>query len=501
MFVRPRPAPFAVSLLTHGLILAWVASGPVRQKPESLYAIAIKPHSSKLVWYNFREKLPDVSPAPPAKAARPLRADVKVAAQEIVAGSAKAPRANQFVWQPAPKIQIQADLKSPNILALHTPRPEPPPTPAAPPKPKTFVPPPVAPKPVTQSPVPAAPDIQTARALNNAGNPLGAQPAKAPPRNFVAPHAGHTADKPAPSLPDAPAVASAANAAVPSPAALPTVSAKAPARDFVAPRSSSKPSPLGPPLPDAPALPESASAWPVSMAIVGLNPAANAPAPIPEGSRNAQFSAGPKPRKDGGDSTAEGTILTVPGLLIHSGTSDDKPTLMARAAPTSAANLRAAIRSSLPAATIAGVHPAATRVSSAPDPAWVGRDTYAMSIQMPNISSYTGSWMIWFAERRGEGGAGGVLSPPVPLRKVDPKYYPAAIADRVEGKVRLTAVIRKDGRVDSVRLLAHLDDRLDQSAQEAMDKWQFEPALRDGQPVDVDAVIEIPFRLAPKVPK
>jgi TonB family protein len=63
--------------------------------------------------------------------------------------------------------------------------------------------------------------------------------------------------------------------------------------------------------------------------------------------------------------------------------------------------------------------------------------------------------------------------------------------------VRLVAVIRKDGRVDSVRLLRHLDDRLDQSAQEAMGKWQFEPAIRNGQPVEVDALIEIPFRLAP----
>ncbi len=109
--------------------------------------------------------------------------------------------------------------------------------------------------------------------------------------------------------------------------------------------------------------------------------------------------------------------------------------------------------------------------------------------------------MIWFAERQTESGPGGALSAPLPVRKVDPKYYQAAVADRVEGTVRLTAVIRKDGTVDSIALLQHLDDRLDQSAQEAMDKWRFEPALRDGQPVDVDAVIEIPFRLAPKIPK
>ena len=86
---------------------------------------------------------------------------------------------------------------------------------------------------------------------------------------------------------------------------------------------------------------------------------------------------------------------------------------------------------------------------------------------------------------------------PVPKRKVDPKYYPAAIADRVEGTVRIAAVVRKDGGVDTVMVLRHLDDRLDQSAQEAISQWEFEPALRDGQPVEVDALIEIPFRLAP----
>jgi protein TonB len=90
-----------------------------------------------------------------------------------------------------------------------------------------------------------------------------------------------------------------------------------------------------------------------------------------------------------------------------------------------------------------------------------------------------------------------LLTPPVPIRKVDPKYYPAAMAERVEGIVRLAGVIRKTGSVDSVILLRHLDERLDQSAQEALEKWGFEPAQRDGQPVDVDAIFEVPFRLAP----
>jgi TonB family protein len=235
------------------------------------------------------------------------------------------------------------------------------------------------------------------------------------------------------------------------------------------------------------------------MAIVGLNPSANAPAPAPEGTRNAEFSAAPQPRRTGGaDAAADGAALTVPGLLIRSDVADAKPTAMALKSATQAANLRAALRSSLPATPIARPHLSATRVSSAPEALWHGRDTYAMSVQMPNITSYSGSCLIWFAERREESETGGPLSAPVPRHIVDPKYFPAAMADRVEGKVRLVAVIRKDGRVDSVSLLRRLDDRLDRSAADAMQQWQFEPALRDGQPVDVDALIEIPFRLAPK---
>ena len=199
-------------------------------------------------------------------------------------------------------------------------------------------------------------------------------------------------------------------------------------------------------------------------------------------------------------------MLSVPGLLVRNANPDNKPALMARAAPTAADNLRAAVHSTnLPVRTpgsagLSPSRPAAMRVSGAPDSLLNGRVTYSMTVQMPNTTSYTGSWMIWFAERQG-GPPGGPLSAPVPVRKVDPKYYPAAIADRVEGTVRLTAVIRKDGGVDSVTLLQHLDDRLDQSATEAIDKWRFEPALRDGEPVDVDAVIEIPFRLAPLSPR
>jgi protein TonB len=130
-----------------------------------------------------------------------------------------------------------------------------------------------------------------------------------------------------------------------------------------------------------------------------------------------------------------------------------------------------------------------------------GRVIYSVAIQMPNITSYSGSWIVWFAEHEQKEGATGEVRPPVPLRKVDPKYVASAAADGVQGVVRLAAVIRRNGHVDTIQLLRHLDDRLDASAMESLAKWEFEPAARNGMPLDVDAVFEIPFRLAPKPSK
>jgi protein TonB len=91
-----------------------------------------------------------------------------------------------------------------------------------------------------------------------------------------------------------------------------------------------------------------------------------------------------------------------------------------------------------------------------------------------------------------------LLTAPVPLRKVDPKYNAAAAAEKVEGRVLLYAVIRRDGRVDQVRLVQGVDERLDTSAVEAFSKWQFQPGTKNGAPVDLEAVVQIPFRAGPR---
>jgi TonB family protein len=257
--------------------------------------------------------------------------------------------------------------------------------------------------------------------------------------------------------------------------------------------------PLPPVLEEAPAMLASTARGDVNAAIVGLRPAPRLDAPLPDGSRLAEFSAGPKLSVEGGEPQSRAAMLSVPGIAIGEGAAKAaepaEPVLVARAAPTSTQNLLAAARTAPMPATIQQGDTTALRVATAPDGQFSGRAVYTLSVQMPNITSYYGSWMLWFSERDPSQKAG--LQPPAPLRKVDPRYVPSAVEEKIEGIVRLSAVIRQDGSLGDIVVVRSLDSRLDFAAREALSKWIFEPAMRDGAPIDVDAVIEVPFRLAP----
>jgi TonB family protein len=255
---------------------------------------------------------------------------------------------------------------------------------------------------------------------------------------------------------------------------------------------------------EPPAVPEVRGATAeASLAIVGLNPAKTLVVPAPPGSRAAGFSAGPEARAEGGSANNRIALLNVPGLVVSGGAKDTQPTLMANFSPTSKENLLAAARWSMGAAPKAPAEARSPRTAEVPDPRFAGRLVYAIAIQMPNVTSFSGSWLVWFAEREPDatgahGAARRQIRPPEVVRKVDPKYIAAAVEERVEGTVRLFAVIGKDGHVGGIALLRQLDARLDRSAREALAKWEFTPALRDGVAVDVDAIFEIPFHLAPR---
>jgi TonB family protein len=125
-----------------------------------------------------------------------------------------------------------------------------------------------------------------------------------------------------------------------------------------------------------------------------------------------------------------------------------------------------------------------------------GRKRYSLRLNMPNLTSATGSWIIRFAELKAEDASPpGEISSPEPVRKVDPLYPAALVHDRVEGVVILHAIIRSDGSVGDVRVLEGFNDQLDANARTALEQWRFRPGTRNGVPVDVEAVVRVPFRV------
>jgi TonB family protein len=132
-----------------------------------------------------------------------------------------------------------------------------------------------------------------------------------------------------------------------------------------------------------------------------------------------------------------------------------------------------------------------------PEQVFAAKKIYTLLVNMPNLNSATGSWILNFSELRSSGSAARVspndLAAPTPLKKSDPKYPPTLINEHVEGEVVLYAVIRADGSVDSVELVSGLDEQLDNNAMSALTQWKFTPASRQGTPVDLEAIVHIPF--------
>jgi TonB family protein len=133
------------------------------------------------------------------------------------------------------------------------------------------------------------------------------------------------------------------------------------------------------------------------------------------------------------------------------------------------------------------------------------RKFYSLSLNMPNLNSAGGSWIIRFAalkpdanlaaqSRDASNNPAADLSAPSATRKVDPAYPLELMRQNVSGTVILYGVIHADGTVGGLRVLRSVDDRLDAYASAAIAKWQFQPATKNGSPVDVEATFWIPFR-------
>ena len=258
---------------------------------------------------------------------------------------------------------------------------------------------------------------------------------------------------------------------------------------------------------------------------LGLDPAAvHGPIDVPNGSRYGKFAATPvgnpnapgTPDIKGGGTNGgaghgsnggggNGGGSGPPGISVGPGPSSPsaggvvaqgdpldvlKSTASAPKPPTTMASLAKPRMADIPHASRSA--PTLNAPSRIEEKVFGGKRYYSMTLNMPNLTSAGGSWIIRFAELKESSSKGDVIAPQARV-KVDPSYPAELMRDRVEGTVMLYAVIHKDGTVGEVKVLRGVEERLDESARVALARWKFYPAMKNGSAVDLEAVVQIPF--------
>lgn len=511
-----------------------------------------------ITYYNVSEYLPPLNPQPktaPAKVSK--KADPEYAKQDIISIRPNSDNTHQTIISPN-SVKLNRDVPLPNIVAWND-RPAPPtsaitrtttrtdlnplaPTPVKPAPQITRAGVPDLPQLAQETPVMAAPNIPS-HAITVPQDIL-ARSVVAPPPVLT----GATAHKfdiptavvPPPPAPDALRRSSQINIADLQPAANPALAA--PAQQAIAAAAATDARSRGAatlaqlagggqPVPPAPVGIQGGANSPGAGQLVALNlhPAVvGGPIDVPQGSRNGTFAAGPTghPGASGtpeihgdGKSTGPGgtgatTANPLEGVHVGPGNGSQPAAGVAVAGPavpsqaqrplsSKGGGIKETLMAALkkPTDAIGTVRPPDTLPSTpgaGSDSVFGAKKYYTMRLNMPNLTSSSGTWIMRFAEF-GQVRTAGELTAPVAVTAVHPAYPTDLIRDRVEGTVVLYAVIHSDGSVGQVRVLQGIDQRLDASAQAALEKWRFRPGRKNGNAVEIEAVVQIPFVAAHKL--
>ena len=90
---------------------------------------------------------------------------------------------------------------------------------------------------------------------------------------------------------------------------------------------------------------------------------------------------------------------------------------------------------------------------------------------------------------------GGGVTPPTVLSRIEPVYSEEARKAKYQGVVVLSAIVRKDGSIEILKVVRSLGLGLDENAIRALKGWRFRPGMKGGKPVDVALNIEVNFSL------
>jgi TonB family protein len=94
-----------------------------------------------------------------------------------------------------------------------------------------------------------------------------------------------------------------------------------------------------------------------------------------------------------------------------------------------------------------------------------------------------------------DGTAKSVDSKPQPLNRPRPNYTEEARKNKIQGNVRVRALVGTDGGVKQVRVLSGLSDGLNEEAILAVKQMRFKPATKNGQPVAYWVSLDVEFNL------
>jgi protein TonB len=76
------------------------------------------------------------------------------------------------------------------------------------------------------------------------------------------------------------------------------------------------------------------------------------------------------------------------------------------------------------------------------------------------------------------------------------EYPPSAVADGVQGTVRLKVLVTEEGEVAHIEVVdSSGDHRLDAAAEEFVKGWRYLPAVQDGEPRRVHTYARVEFEL------
>jgi len=90
---------------------------------------------------------------------------------------------------------------------------------------------------------------------------------------------------------------------------------------------------------------------------------------------------------------------------------------------------------------------------------------------------------------------GGNVQQAMLIYQPKPVYPPLAKQARIQGTVRFTAIIGRDGTIQNLTVVSG-HPLLVQAATEAVKQWRYKPTLLNGEPVEVVTQIDVNFTLS-----